>query len=291
MSLIKSIGYHSRTIYRDILSDPLNKGHRLRFLKNYMVWQLFEKKRKSKVITLKNGMKTIVKPVPDNDAGEIGIWTHNMDYYDTEFVRTFLKKGDYIIDAGCNVGNRTLALADIIEGALLIDAGKAATERTMQHIELNGLASDKFIVIRKAVGEKEGVIRFTDYGGASTQNRVILGGTSDTHIVEVEMTTLDREVERYRISPVFIKTDVEGQDLNALRGGLHTLESGCVKLVKFEHIGDTPLQPVFDFFDSIGWKVFGLDDAGKSPVEEFKRSSDLNLFAMPRADFAKRFNK
>jgi len=128
MRLLESIKFHSRTIKKDILQDPLNKGHRAKLVANYLVWQLLEKRHKSKIITLHNGLKTIIKPVPDNDAGEIGIWTLNMDYADTEFVRSFLQKGDQIVDAGCNVGNRTLALADIIGGALLIDGGSHAVE-------------------------------------------------------------------------------------------------------------------------------------------------------------------
>jgi FkbM family methyltransferase len=292
MGLIESIKSHGRTIKKDILEEPLNKGHRMKLVANYLLWQLIQKRYKSKVITLHNGFKTIIKPVPDNDAGEIGIWTYNMDYQDTEFVRTFLNKGDQIVDAGCNVGNRTLALADIVGGALLIDAGAHAVERTLENLALNGLDFNKFIVLHKAVGEKEGIIRFTDIGGASTLNKVVDdNSTQEVNLVEVEMTTIDKEVKDNNIRPVFIKTDVEGQDFNALKGAINTLKSGSVRIVKFEHIADKPLQPILDFFDNLDWKVFFLDRKGKPGFEEHRMGEELNLFAMPKQAYLERFGK
>ncbi|MGB4773117.1 MAG: FkbM family methyltransferase [Chitinophagaceae bacterium] len=293
MGIFTSAKFHARTIKRDILNEPLNRGHRLRLLKNYFIWQLFEKRHKSKIITLHNGYKSIVKPVPDNDAGEIGIWTLNMDHVDTQFIRTFLVKGDQIVDAGCNVGNRTLALADLLSGALLIDAGRNAVERTRENLELNSLDLTKFVVLHKAVGEHEGVIRFTDFGGASTQNKVIDDGDLSVggNVVEVSMTTIDKEVAALGIRPAFIKTDVEGHDLSALKGAIQTLKSGSVKIVKFEHISTDPLEPILSFFGELGWKVFSLDAEGKPSFEHSKIHHELNLFAVPDVLFHERFGK
>ena len=151
---------------------------------------------------------------------------------------------------------------------------------------------NKFIVLHKAVGEKEGVIRFTDLGGASTQNKVVDEHTGHSEkVVEVEMTTIDKEVAHYNLTPSFIKTDVEGQDLNALKGALNTLKSGSVRIVKFEHIGDNPLQPILQFFDQLKWRVFSLDNMGKPTLEESRMSGELNLFAMPEQAFKERFEK
>lgn len=292
MRIFTSAKFHLRTIKRDILNEPLNKGHRIRLLKNYFIWQLFEKRHKSKVISLHNGFKTIVKPVPDNDAGEIGIWTLNMDHVDTQFVRRFLKPGDQVVDAGCNVGNRTLALADLLSGALLIDAGANAVARTKENLALNKLPSDKFVVLHKAVGEKEGVIRFTDLGGASTQNKVVAEGDAvEGRLVEVEMTTIDKEVSLLGLRPAFIKTDVEGHDLNALKGAIQTLKSGCVKIVKFEHIATDPLEPILTFFNGLGWKVFSLDGKGNPSFDHSKIHHELNLFAVPDDLYEEKFGK
>ncbi len=285
MNIVRSINNHSKIIIRDIVNEPLNKGKKIQFLRKYLMWQLFQKRKKSYIIKFENGLKSIVRPVPDNDAGEIGIWTRNMDYYDTQFVRSILHKGDYIVDAGCNVGNRTLALADLLGGALLIDAGRVAVARTREHLALNKLSPDHFIVLNMAVGEKVGIVRFTDAGGASTLNRVIEEGVPYERTIEVEMTTIDKEVRLWGESPAFIKIDVEGQDLNALKGALNTLKNGSVKLVKFERNQSEPLIPIIEFFSEIKWQVFSLDKKGIPSTSGNLISQDMNLFAMPEKIF------
>lgn len=273
---------HVGTMRRVIIADPLNHGHRLRLLRDYVRWHALHKHRDRKwKIEFENGLHSMVYPFPDHDAGELNIWTRNVDYHDTRFIRSVIGRGDFIVDAGCNVGNRTLALADLLGGALLIDAGKRAGERTRENLRLNNLDPDSFVVIRAAVGDQCGVVRFSDFGGASTQNRVLGSGESDQRTVEVPLTTIDDEVERFGRFPAFIKIDVEGYDLLALRGSGRTLRSGFVKLVKFEHNQSEPLLPLESFFFEMGWQVFALDSMGKPTLDRQVVSSNVNLFAMP----------
>lgn len=284
MNIIKSIRFRWRLIKREILNDPLNKGKKFGYLWNYFLWHFVYRRRKTWTIYFDNGFKSLVKPYPDNDSGENNIWTRNVDYYDTMFIRQQLKKGDYIVDAGCNVGNRTLALADILGGALLIDAGKPAVQRTREHLQLNHLDPDKFIVLHKAVGEKPGLVHFTDFGGANTGNKVLEESGEKVPTIEVEMNTIDNEVALWGNKPAFIKIDVEGQDLNALKGARQTLLSGTVKLVKFEHNHEDALEPLLDFFQSIQWMVFALDINGRPTPDKKYINKNMNLFAMPERE-------
>jgi FkbM family methyltransferase len=232
------------------------------------------------IISFDNGFRSIVYPFPDHDAGELNIWTRNVDWHELEFVRTHLSPGASMIDAGCNVGNRTLALADTLDSALLIDAGEVAVRRTRENIALNNLAPEKFEVIHKAVGEKPGKVYFTNLGGADTGNKVVdPAEEGEENLVEIELTTIDQEVQQRGMQPAFIKIDVEGQDLNALKGARSTLTSGCVKLVMFEHNSRDELAPLLDFFKSINWKVFCLDGAGKVSESEELIHKNMNLFA------------
>src|SRR3989304_8719378 len=88
----------------EILTNKLNRGKRFNLLCNYFSWYLYHMPAKhSYQITLLNGMKSIV--YPDSDSGVSNIFTKNVDFYELDFIRKILKKGDFIIDAGCNVGN------------------------------------------------------------------------------------------------------------------------------------------------------------------------------------------
>jgi FkbM family methyltransferase len=281
MLVIKRIKSHAKTIERDILNEPLNKGNRFKLIANYFQWHFFQKKKKSWVLTFENGYKSIVKPVPDNDAGAIGIWTKNVDYHETNFTRQVIQMGDYIVDAGCNVGNRTLVLADLLGGALLIDANKYAIARVSEHLNLNKIDSTQFVMLQKAVGDREGVIKFTNLGGASTLNKVIDKIDSGIETVDVEMTTIDKEVSVWGKKPTYIKIDVEGEDLNALKGAINTLMGGSVKLVKFERNQTEALSPILEFFKELNWTVFAMDNHGKPTRSLFDIERARNLFAMP----------
>ncbi len=279
---------HLYRIRHHILLDPVNKGRRLSYLWDYMRWQLRAKYGDRKwTISFDNGLRSYVYPYPDHDAGEMNIWTRNVDFHDTVLVRRVLRKGDRIVDAGCNVGNRTWALADMLGGALLIDAGAAAIARVQENRGLNGLAPEDFITIHKAVGERPGVVRFTDEGGAYTRNRVLeqTVAPAQVPVVEVEMTTIDAEVEKLGWRPTYLKIDVEGQDLPALRGALKTLRSGSVRLVKFEHNASEPLPPLLEFFHALDWKVFTLHK-GQISVDPLHLAQEMNLFAAPPEVFA-----
>ena len=282
--MLRNLIYHLKLIKSQILSEPLNKGHKIRLVLDYTKWIILHKHRnKAWIITFENGFRSIVKPYPDHDSGSMNIWTKNVDYNDILFIRSILKLGDTIIDAGCNVGNRTLALADIIGGAILIDANKKAIARTKENLVLNDLPLTNFILIHKALGDKQDVITFSDIGGASTNNRVVTTISENQRSVAVEMTTIDVIVSAYDYKPAFLKIDIEGYDLLALRGALKTLTSGTLKLVKFEILDSHVFSEFNQFFQGIGWTIFALDNGANPTIKENILKSQLNLFASPTA--------
>ena len=272
-----------RTITNVILTDELNKGYRGRLLLNYFKWYLYHKPRQQTFeIQLQNGMKSLV--YPDSDSGVSSIFTRNVDYHENEYIRSILHKGDFIIDAGCNVGNRTLVLADIISGALLIDANEQCLDRLKRNFALNHLDMTNYHLVAKAVGSTHQVVRFTDLGGTSCQNRIADGAqASDVTTKAAEMTIIDDEMDQLG-NPLcaFIKVDLEGYDLDALIGAKKTLSREGVRLVKFERWGSTPLQPFCDFFDAIDWVIFALDRTGCPTYTQPAVTSASNLFAAPK---------
>ena len=162
----------------------------------------------------------------------------------------------------------------------MIDAGSTAIARCRENLRLNGLSEANYVLLEKAVGERTGEVCFSDAGGASTQNRVV-GAASVEKVVRVEMTTIDHELERIGRAPAFIKVDVEGHDLPALRGGVRTLQSGSVRLVKFEHNQTEPIELLLGFFGSLGWTVFALDKLGRPTLDSTLIRTNFNLFACP----------
>jgi FkbM family methyltransferase len=206
---------HLYRMVNAIWLEPLNSGRRLGFTARYLRWYCLDKPAgRSATITLANGMRS--KVYADSDSGVSNLFTRNVDFHETAFIRNLLTPGDFVVDAGCNVGNRTLALADIIAGALMLDANPACIERVQENFGLNQIDMGRYTLVTKAVSDTPGVATFSDLGSASCQNQIVVDG---------ELAALGHPPVRY------IKVDCEGFDLQVLQGASKTLRSGTVVVV------------------------------------------------------------
>ena len=87
---------------------------------------------------------------------------------------------------------------------------------------------------------------------------------------EVAMTTLDSLVERHRLDPPYaIKLDVQGAELDALRGARRALERSIVVTaeIRLAQQRDTLAELVAHMKDS-GWALFDLTNLGYSPASQ-----------------------
>lgn len=270
---------HAYRMVKIVWLEPLNRGQRLSRLSGYLHWYFKAQPSGHAVVTrLENGMRTQV--MPDSDSGVSQLFTRNVDYYDDKFIRSVLRPGDFIVDAGSNVGNRTLALADVLGGALLLDANPLCLQRMVTNFRLNRLPLDKYIRVAKAVGAEPGTLTFSDFGGTHCSNQVVEAGRAEGPVVEVPVTTIDAELEKLGNPPCrYIKFDLEGHDLEGLKGAEKTLRRGDVELVKFERWQSRPLQGFLDFFAELGWEVFALDDRGEVSFDAKLLERRSNLFA------------
>jgi len=133
---------------------------------------------------------------------------------DHAFLRAHLRPGDTYVDVGANIG----ALA-MHASALVGDTGRVvaveAHPRTAgflrANVELNRRSN--VTVLNFAVGERNGTLRFTDVKSDEKNGVVESGG------MEVQVRTLD-DLLGGTPGPIrLLKLDVEGYELNVLRGG------------------------------------------------------------------------
>lgn len=272
---------HVYRLIKIICLDPLNAGKRWHFIKRYLWWYLWAMPRnKQTEVRLQNGM--ITRVFADSDSGHSNLFTRNVDYYDTLFIRSVLKQGDFIVDAGCNVGNRTLVLADMLGGGLLLDANPQCLQRAQANFQRNHLNMHDFYFQAEAVGAEKGVLYFSDLGGTHCSNHILTETDAKTQKgLAVPVTTIDGALAALGNPPChFLKFDLEGFDLEGLKGAEKTLRSGQVKLVEFERWASVPLEPFLTFFEALNWKVFALNEQGLPSFESHFLQTNRNLFAM-----------
>jgi len=152
----------------------------------------------------------------DDTIGEslrrYGEWARN----ELDYLKQFVKKGDKVLDIGCNIGTHTMFFADHIGSrgyVTAIDAQLSAAALTM--FTTWAQKRKNINVLNIAMGQTHGYadIDFPRYETKSNFGAMALNGKTSI----IPQTTLSEAL----FSEVnFIKMDVEGAELAILRGGL-----------------------------------------------------------------------
>jgi FkbM family methyltransferase len=143
-----------------------------------------------------------------------------------EALRAAAAPGTVALDVGANVGGYALLLGQWVRPGGRVYAFEPAPDAfdgLSRHVRLNGL-SDVVVPVRVAAAGATGTGRLAA-DGISGANR--LTGEGDA----VPTVTLDDFCAREGIRPTVIKIDVEGAELEVLRGARETIRAAGARLV------------------------------------------------------------
>ena len=200
---------------------------------------------------------------PSRTIGRNIVTTGLYDIAVSEVLARLIAPGSTVIDAGANVGYMS-ALAALAAGPdgkviafephpqlvqiLRANARSAAKQRAMAPVEVH----------EAALGETEGSAQLNIPDGFSGNDGIASlvedsVGLGDS--VAVKVVTLDQVIGDTEIG--VMKIDVEGFELQALRGGIEALRAHRIRHVVFEdfHAGDSQ---VMRLFAGMGYRVFEL---------------------------------
>jgi FkbM family methyltransferase len=104
-----------------------------------------------------------------------------------------------------------------------------------RHVELNQLG-DVVHPVRAAIGSESGTAALLASGNQGSSRLAIEGGTAT---IEVEVITIDEFCDRHRLTPAFITIDVEGTELDVLRGARRTIRRCRGELALFVELHPT----------------------------------------------------
>lgn len=199
-------------------------------------------------------------------------------------LQRFIRRGDVVVDIGGNMGQYASRMAELVGPSGKVVSFEAVPETyrlakriliRFPNVELHNVAlSSTPGHVRMALySDRHGRLRT---GLSSVAETAWLGDPSE--FVEVPSTTLDLAVEPLQPRPIhFIKCDVEGHEMEVLRGAVKVLcedrpivlcETTCSQLGQLEHL-----------LDSLDYDVRRLDNSGLVPVADY---SGPNFFLVPR---------
>jgi FkbM family methyltransferase len=214
---------------RFIVNHPITNQHKLKSVFNYFKWQLLirlveldfvYKFVDSTYLILSKGLK--------GATGNLYVGLHEFEFMG--FTLHFIREDDLFCDIGANIGTYTLLASGVCDAkSISIEPIKKTFNRLNKNILFNEL-SDKVELINIGLGSEKGKINFTN--NTDTMNRVATI-SDNIEITEcVEVNTLNNVC--YSRKPNLIKLDVEGYELNVLKGSNSVLSSSELMAIIIE---------------------------------------------------------
>lgn len=201
-----------------IWSHPENAGRRLRVLATYAAWQVAER-TVGRPWTVPLTPTRRIRCHPHSPLASSVLYYGLPDPMEMRFLLRFLAAGDVFVDVGAHLGLYTV-LASSVPGVHVV-ALEPSTESFAllgENLELNGIGAE-VTAVAAAAGSRPG--RATLSTGADAMNGLVDGGRPGE---EVEVTTVDHLVADLGLPGVAaIKIDVEGAELDVLRGAAQVL--------------------------------------------------------------------
>jgi FkbM family methyltransferase len=247
------------------------------------------------VVRTIHGFLMTIDPVVDSGI-ERTLFDHGTYEEGTLRVMTYLlRAGGTFVDVGANIGVMTLHAASTLAGngrVLAFEPLPSTYDILRRNLELNGFGNVE--AVRMALGSTSGIAEIFDNMAANRGSSSLIApdpadGGHETPIERLD-DYLAARPETGRIACV--KIDVEGWELEVLKGATETLSAAGAPscIVECSHFhptqGGSPRQ-IFDFFREVNpYRIFRLQ-AGKerpSRLVEILHVEDLpehdNLFCL-----------
>ena len=196
---------------------------------------------------------------------EKGCWEPHVISY----INSFLRPGQTCLDIGANAGYHTLLLAKIVGDAgqvLAFEPNDLTYTRLLRNMELNPHLAQVTRCYKNALGDKPAILRVYQAGQtgnayvAESFKKELWNRGSESDYTECEVLVLDNLLQGKPIH--FLKIDVEGMELEVLRGAKRSI---------IEHQPVIVYETLLDCFDrqkieqveillrELGYELFGLD--------------------------------
>jgi FkbM family methyltransferase len=213
---------------RFILQHPLNRGMRLRAIRQYLAWQVAARLSPGAIaVPFAESTRLLVKRGQAGATGNLYGGLHELS--EMAFTVHLLRAGDLFVDVGANVGSYVILAAGVAGAEVMaFEPGPAAYLSLAENVRLNGLGG-QVDCRQTAVGDVVGEVRMTV--GQDATNRVLDPDSGEESTI-VPVTTLDSELGGR--SPVLIKIDTEGFENRVIGGAPRVLASDSLLAVIVE---------------------------------------------------------
>lgn len=210
-----------------VRSNPISKDNLIKSFYNYLYFNLVCRIKEEIIYKGINNIKFSIKK---GDAGLVGnIYFGLYEFEDSMFVIHFLRKNDFFLDIGSNLGHFSLIASGVANAnSIAIEPIPTTYERLLKQIKINKF-EDKIEALNIGLADVTSTLYFsTDKG---TMNGIV--DINYPNAIKVAVTTLDA-LNGANKNISLIKMDVEGYENYVLQGGIETLSNRNLKAIIVE---------------------------------------------------------
>ena len=256
-------------------------------------WLLSDPKETASYI-LKTNHDFLLRINPSEDTG-VELSLHETGTYEKgilAFLQANLRKGDCFVDVGANIGLMSIFASNCVgnEGQVLAyEAHPKTAELLKENIELNQLMNIQ--VCQYALGSEEGQTKIYDNWQINRGGASLIVKTEDSIAYDIDIHRLDAVLST-NLHPKIIKIDVEGFELEVLKGASETIKKfQPILIVEFSEIrenfhesGEQLVEIIKTFGNYRFYKLKGGKER-KSRLIEIKSNDELpqhdNVICIP----------
>lgn len=219
-----------------------------------------------------------------SETVSLDIFLHGQIIYEkyTDLLfKKFIKPGNTVIDAGANIGYYTHLASKLVGNNGHIYSYEPVP-KALEILKHN--APSNVTILNKALSDKSGTFDFFIQEGIVTSS--LKPDASGTKI-EVEVSTLDEEFKNQKSEVHFIKIDVEGFELNVLKGAISIINKNR-PFIYFELLDiyanefGTDYDSFSTFFKKINYALFWVAwSSNELLLSPDKEKVGSYLFAIP----------
>jgi FkbM family methyltransferase len=270
--------FESVNVVRFVWNHPANRGRKARAVLRAIRYQLYGRLLHQRSI-VRIGTRSRLWVDLHRRGASKAVYGNPPDYQEMLVWQQFLRPGDLFVDVGANVGSYTIWAADLGAEIIALEPAEDTFALLQENIDLNGYAVK---AIRAVAGSTCGNVRFTS--GLDTVNRVAEGGDVEAAMVTIDSVIGDR-------TAAGMKIDVEGFEIEVLRGCMRALSDQRIKLIQVEWNEqsregvETDRQPIADLLAECGYALYRPDEHG-TLISVSNPGFGPDVFAQPAHNFA-----
>ncbi|HUN36328.1 MAG TPA: FkbM family methyltransferase [Trebonia sp.] len=260
-------------VVRYVWGHPANRGHQTRALLRAARYQAQARFLRRRAVA-RLGERSRLWVDPHRTAAAMVMYANPPDLPEMLVWRRALASGGLFIDVGANVGTYSIWAAELGAEVIAIEPAADTFSLLEENIALNGYSVS---AVRAAAGDHCGWARFTS--GLDAGNSLSSDGPAVTRLVTIDSLIGSRPVAG-------MKVDVEGFEIDVLRGAARALAEHRIGLIQIEWNRMSTVavgagrQPIAGLLAENGYRLYRPDMTGcLGPVDDPEFGADV--FASP----------